>query len=66
MNLKLKLVFSSLLYSSLIISTSNSQPIQTVDNKLNLADLGNKIENSISFNTSDSNYEKICAITGQL
>jgi spore coat protein H len=65
MNLKLKLVFSSLLYSSLIISTSNSQPIQTVDNKLNLADLGNKIENSISFNTSDSNYEKICAITGQ-
>jgi spore coat protein H len=65
MNLNLKFVFSVLLFSPLVISNSNSQPVQSNDDKLNLTDLGRKIENSISFNITNSNYENIKATTGQ-
>jgi spore coat protein H len=63
MNLILKFVLSALLFSPGVIS--DSQPIQSNDEKLNLTDLGREIENSISFNTTHSNYENIKAITGQ-
>lgn len=59
MNINLKFVFSLLLFSLLVILNSKSQPGQSNNDKLNLTDLGRKIENSISFNTSYSNYEKI-------
>ena len=59
MNLNLKFVFLVFLFSPLVILNSKSQPGQSNNDKLNLTDLGRKIENSISFNTSYSNYEKI-------
>jgi len=58
-NLNLKFFFSLLLFSHLISSNSNNQLIQTNDDKLNLIDLGRKIENSISLYTSKSNYKAI-------
>jgi spore coat protein H len=64
MNHNLKFVFT-ILFPLLTIAISNSQPIQSDDEKLNLTDLGRKIENSICFNTSNSTYEYIKAITGQ-
>ena len=65
MNLNLKFVFSVLLFSLLGISNSNSQPVQSIDDELNLTDLGRKIENSVSFNTTNSNYKNIKDTTGQ-
>ena len=64
-HLNLKFVLSALLFSILVISNSNSQPVQSDDYKLNLTDMGRKIENSISFNTPVSNWEKIKDTTGQ-
>jgi spore coat protein H len=64
MNLNLKFVFS-VLFSPLVISNSNSQPVQSIDDKLNLTDLGRKIENTVSFNTTNSNYKNIIATTGR-
>jgi len=65
MNLNLKFVFSVLLFSLLGISNSNSQPVQSIDDELNLTDLGRKIENSVSFNTTNSNYKNLKDTTGQ-
>lgn len=65
MNLNLKFILSVLLFSPLIISNSNSQPVQSNDDKLNLTDLGRKIENYVSFNTTNSNYENIIVTNGQ-
>lgn len=65
MNLNLKFVFSVLLFSLLGISNFNSQPVQSIDDELNLTDLGRKIENSVSFNTTNSNYKNIKDTTGQ-
>lgn len=65
MNLNLKFVLSVFLFSLLVISYSSSHPLQSDDDKLNLTDSGRRIENSVSFNTSNSNYEKIKAISGQ-
>ena len=65
MNLHLKFILSVLLFSLLVFSNSNSQSVQTNDDKLNLTDQGRKIENSVSFYISNSNYENIKAITGQ-
>jgi len=43
----------------------HSQPVQSIDDELNLTDLGRKIENSVSFNTTNSNYKNIKDTTGQ-
>jgi spore coat protein H len=48
-----------------LISNSISQPARNSVDSLSLNDLGRTIENSISFNTTYTNYEKIQAITGQ-
>lgn len=52
-------------FSPPVISNSISQPVQSNYDKPNLTDLGRKIENSVSFTTSNSNYEKIQATSGQ-
>lgn len=59
MNLNLKYLISIFLLSSLLIFNSNSQRVLSNYDTLNLTDLGRKIENSVSFNTYYSNYEKI-------
>lgn len=64
MNLNFKFFFF-LLFPFLVISNSNSQPVQFNDDKLNLTDLGKKIENSVSFNTTLYNYKRIRDTTGQ-
>ena len=65
MNLNLKIVFSLLLFSIVIILNSNGQTAQLNDDKLNLTDLGREIENSVSFNLTNLNYEQIKATSGQ-
>ena len=65
MNLNLKFTFLIFLLSVLVIFNSNSQSESSIDDKLNLTDLGKTIENSINFNTTNSNYEKIKATDGQ-
>jgi spore coat protein H len=65
MNLNLKFVFSVLLFLGLVVPNSKSQTVQSDADKLNLSDLGRKIENSVSFNTTYSNYEKIRDTIGQ-
>jgi spore coat protein H len=49
----------------LVISNSTGQSVQSNDDKPNLTDLGRKIENRVSFTTSNSTYEKIQATGGQ-
>jgi spore coat protein H len=53
-----------LLFIIMSISNSIGQAKQSND-KLNLTDQGRKIENSVSFNITESNYEHIKATTGQ-
>ncbi len=65
MNLNLKIVFSLQLFSIVIILNSNGQTAQLNDDKLNLTDLGREIENSVSFNLTNLNYEQIKATSGQ-
>ena len=65
MNLNLKIVFSLILFSAVIISNSIGQNAQSNDDKLNLADLNMGIENSISFRLTNSNYEHIKATSGR-
>ena len=65
MNLNLKLFFSVSLFSTILISNSICQLVQTSDDTLKLNDSERGIENSISFNTIYSNYEKVHAITGE-
>ncbi len=64
MNLKLKLIILIFLFSPLATLNSRGQTEQS-NAKLNLTDKGIKIENSISFNTTYSNYIKIKATGGQ-
>ena len=65
MKLKLKLYCSVTLFTSILIPNSICQQAQKNIDSLNLNDLDRVIENSISFNTTLSNYEKIQATTGQ-
>ena len=65
MNLNLKLILSISLFSTILISNSNSQTTQKFDDTLVFIESERKIENSISFNTAYTNYEKIQAITGE-
>jgi spore coat protein H len=65
MNPNLKIIFSLLLFSTVIISNSIGQTVQSNDDKLNLTDLGRGIENSVSFNLTHLNYEHIKATSGQ-
>jgi spore coat protein H len=58
MKLSLKYAFSVLLMSTLAISSCHCQNIVLVHDTLNLTDLGRKIENSVSFNTTNSNYKE--------
>jgi spore coat protein H len=64
MNLNFKFI-NLLLFSFLVIFNSNSQPVQANYDKLNLTDLGRKIENSISFNTTLYSYKRIGDTTGK-
>jgi spore coat protein H len=64
MNLNFKMCCSLSMFSIILISKSVCQPVQKIDS-LKLNDLGRVIENSVRFNTSNSNYEKIQDITGQ-
>lgn len=63
--------FTSLIGISLIIclnrinAQSTNQPVQSNVDKLNLTDSGRKIENVVSFTTSNSNYEKILDTSGK-
>jgi spore coat protein H len=59
MNLSLKFFSTLFLFFFLNNAGSNIQQIQTNDDKLELADSGKKIENSISLYTSRSSYESI-------
>jgi len=65
MNLNLKLFCSVSLFSTILISNSICQPIQKSIDTLRLNDSDRKVENTISFNSIYSNYEKILAITGE-
>ena len=65
MNLNLRIVFSLLLFSIVIILNSIGQTAQLNDDKLNLTDLGREIENSVSFNLTNLNHEQIKATSGQ-
>ena len=58
MNINLEYVFSILLMSILAISNCHCQKIVSVNDTLNLTDLGRKIENYVSFNTTNLNYKK--------
>ncbi len=58
MNLNLEYVFSIILMSFLAISNCHCQKIVSVNDTLNLTDLGRRIENSVSFNTANLNYKK--------
>jgi spore coat protein H len=64
MNHNQKTGFLMLLFIIMSISNSIGQAEQSND-KLNLTDQGRKIENSVSFNITESNYEHIKATTGQ-
>jgi spore coat protein H len=65
MNTNLKSGFSVILFSCYSFQCTQSQPVQESDHTLQLKDTGRKIENSVSFTTSKSNYEKIRAVTGK-
>ena len=65
MNLNLKFAFLVSLFSPLVIFNSGGQQVPTTGDTLSLADLGREIENTISFNTSYSNYENIKDTTGK-
>ena len=65
MNLNLKFAFLVSLFSPLVIFNSGGQQVPTTGDTLSLADLGREIENTISFNTSYSNYENIKNTTGK-
>ena len=58
MKISLKYAFTVLLMSTLAISSCYCQNIVLVYDTLNLIDQGRKIENSVSFNTTNSNYKK--------
>jgi spore coat protein H len=65
MNLNFKISLLVFSVPILISSRSDNKPIIANDNELNLIDKGRKIENYISFYTSESNYENIKAVDGQ-
>ena len=62
--LKLKFIPVSLFASLIIDAVSGNCLFMTGGDELNLVDKGNKIENSISFFTSASNYESLKTIDG--
>lgn len=65
MNPNLKLYCFISIFSTILISNSNSQLLEKDIDSLILNDLGRKIENSIRFNVSNYNLEKIHAISGK-
>lgn len=65
MNINIKSGLLFLLFSFASFWYSQSQPVQKKDHSLQLKDTGRRIENSVSFVTSKSNYEKIRAVTGK-
>jgi spore coat protein H len=64
-NLNVIILFSIFLFSHFVCPAANSQPVQTNNDTLKLIDRGRKIENSISFFTSRSDYRAIEATTGR-
>ena len=58
------IIISFLVFSLLTIPASQGQTVQSDYEKLNLADQGCKIENTIILNISNSDYENVKAVTG--
>lgn len=64
LNPDLKIFLPIFLFLQFLYTNSNSQPVQTNSDTLNLTDRGRKIENSISLFISRSDYRAIKATTG--
>ncbi len=60
-----RVILPQIAFSLLSISVSNSQTVQSDNEKLNLADMGCKIENTIILNISVSDYENVKAVSGK-
>ena len=61
----LKITFLQIVFSIQAISVACGQTGQTDSEQLNLIDLGNKIQNTISLDISSPDYESIKAVTGR-